>query len=77
MKDLFDATVLLETIVQILDMFMSTGSPHHWVDYLMPQDPKIFKTVASSDDTDLSDFTKFHQLIGETRAVLSRYPNFF
>ncbi|KAM7471096.1 hypothetical protein LguiA_009279 [Lonicera macranthoides] len=71
LKDLFDATVLLETIVQILDMFMSTGSPHHWVDYLMPQDPKIFKTAVSSDDSGLSDFTKFHQLIGETRAVLS------
>ncbi|GMP40256.1 hypothetical protein CsSME_00010775 [Camellia sinensis var. sinensis] len=29
LKDLFNTTVLHETTVQILDMFMSMGSPHH------------------------------------------------
>ncbi|CAL5395029.1 unnamed protein product [Camellia sinensis] len=74
LKDLFNTTVLHETTVQILDMFMSMGSPHHWVDYLMPEDPNFYKLVAfsNSDSTDPSDSTKFDRLMVETRAVLSR-----
>ncbi|KAI7985266.1 Peroxisome biogenesis protein 3-2 [Camellia lanceoleosa] len=73
LKDLFNTTVLHETTVQILDMFMSMGSPHHWVDYLMPEDPNFYKLVAfsNSDSTDPSDSTKFDRLMVETRAVLS------
>ncbi|GMQ04220.1 hypothetical protein CsSME_00049711 [Camellia sinensis var. sinensis] len=54
-------------------MFMSMGSPHHWVDYLMPEDPNFYKLVAfsNSDSTDPSDSTKFDRLMVETRAVLS------
>ncbi|CAL5363940.1 unnamed protein product [Camellia sinensis] len=74
LKDLFNTTVLHETTVPILDMFMSMGSPHHWVDYLMPEDPNFYKLVAfsNSDSTDPSDSTKFDRLMVETRAVLSR-----
>ncbi|CAL5344642.1 unnamed protein product [Camellia sinensis] len=74
LKDLFNTTVLHETTVQILDMFMSMGSPHHWVDYLMPEDPNFYKLVAfsNSDSTDPSDSTQFDRLMVETRAVLSR-----
>ncbi|XP_028123750.1 peroxisome biogenesis protein 3-2-like isoform X2 [Camellia sinensis] len=73
LKDLFNTTVLHETTVPILDMFMSMGSPHHWVDYLMPEDPNFYKLVAfsNSDSTDPSDSTKFDRLMVETRAVLS------
>ncbi|XP_057464334.1 peroxisome biogenesis protein 3-2-like [Actinidia eriantha] len=73
LKDLFNATVLHETIVQILDMFMSMGSPRQWVDYLIPDDATSHKLVAfsHSGSTDLSDVTKFDQLMVETRAVLS------
>lgn len=73
LKDFFNATVLLETVVQILDTFMSMGSPHHWVNYLMPEDMRFYKSVASSgsDNPDISDVTKFDQLMVETRAVLS------
>ncbi|THG12911.1 hypothetical protein TEA_021389 [Camellia sinensis var. sinensis] len=73
LKDLFNTTVLHETTVQILDMFMSMGSPHHWVEYLMPEDPNFYKLVAfsNSDSTDPSDSTKFDRLMVETRAVLS------
>ncbi|KAF5933488.1 hypothetical protein HYC85_029659 [Camellia sinensis] len=71
LKDLFNTTVLHETTVPILDMFMSMGSPHHWVDYLMPEDPNFYKLVAfsNSDSTDPSDSTKFDRLMVETRAL--------
>ncbi|KAG5539434.1 hypothetical protein RHGRI_019841 [Rhododendron griersonianum] len=73
LKDLFNSTVVHETVVKILDIFMSMGSPHHWVDYIMPEDARFYKFVAFSDSagTNLSDVTKFDQLMVETRAVLS------
>ncbi|KAA8541319.1 hypothetical protein F0562_025282 [Nyssa sinensis] len=73
LKDFFNSTVLHETTVQILDMFMSNGSPHRWLDYLMPEDARFnkFVTSSNSDNTDLSNITKFDQLMIETRAVLS------
>jgi len=56
--------------MQIVDVFMSTGSPHHWVDYLMmPQDTKLSRTTSDSSDEAVS---KFHQLMVETREVLIR-----
>ena len=57
---------------------MSMGSPRQWVDYLIPDDAKSHKLVAfsHSGSTDLSDVTKFDQLMVETRAVLSRYCHF-
>jgi len=62
LKDVITTRVLQETVMQIVDVFMSTGSPHHWVDYLMmPQD-------YSSDEA----VSKFHQLMVETREVLIR-----
>ncbi|KAL2465136.1 Peroxisome biogenesis protein 3-2 [Abeliophyllum distichum] len=72
LKDFFNARILHETIVQILDTFMSMGSPHHWVGYLMPEDSRVHDLVSpsSSSDSDLSRATKFEQLMGETRAVL-------
>lgn len=78
LKDLFNSTVLHETVVKILDIFMSMGSPYHWVDYIMPEDARFYKFVAFSDSagTNLSDVTKFDQLMVETRAVLSRYCHF-
>ncbi|KAK9278788.1 hypothetical protein L1049_028366 [Liquidambar formosana] len=73
LRDLFSTSVLHETILQILDMFMSTGKPHHWIDYLMPEDAGSYEvaTPSSSDNTIHSDDTKFDQLMVETRAVLS------
>ncbi|KAL6973594.1 peroxisomal membrane protein pex32 [Sarracenia purpurea var. burkii] len=73
LKDLFDTTVLHETIMQILDMFMSMGSPFHWVDYIMPDDTRLYKrdVLSDSGDKDGYDLTKFDQFMVETRAVLS------
>lgn len=74
LKDSFNTIVLHETITQILDAFMSAKSPHHWLDYLMPEDARLPKpaTVSNSDEI-LSDITEFDELMAETRAVLTRY----
>ena len=75
LTDRFNTTVLHDTIMQILDKFMSTGSPHHWVNYLMPEDARWVElaTAFSSESTVLPDVTKFEQLMLETRSVISRY----
>ncbi|GLT60365.1 hypothetical protein SLA2020_331340 [Shorea laevis] len=73
LSDFFNTTVLHETVMQILDMFMNAGSPHRWVDCLMPEDSSVNKLsrTPSSDSTILSDFTKFNKLMFETKEVLS------
>ncbi|KAL6183263.1 hypothetical protein ACLB2K_044674 [Fragaria x ananassa] len=73
LTDRFNTAVLRDTIMQILDKFMSTGSPHHWVNYLMPEDARWAElaTAFSSDSTVLPDVTKFEQLMLETRSVIS------
>lgn len=75
LRDFFDTGVLHETVMQILEMFMSMGSPHQWVDFLMPADARLYKlaTASSHESTTLPDVTKFDQLMEETRAVLLRY----
>ncbi|KAH0920920.1 hypothetical protein HID58_020938 [Brassica napus] len=70
LKDVITTRVLQETLLRIVDVFMSSGSPHHWVDYLMmPQDTKLSRTTSdgSSDET----VSKFNQLMVETRQVLT------
>ncbi|KAJ6340325.1 hypothetical protein OIU77_008143 [Salix suchowensis] len=73
LTDLFNTTSLHETVMQILNKFMSVGSPHQWIDYLMPEDCGHYKRGPSSsiDDTILPDSTSFDQLMVEARAVLS------
>ncbi|PPS19450.1 hypothetical protein GOBAR_AA01129 [Gossypium barbadense] len=72
LRDFFNTAILHETIMQILDVFLSMGSPHHWVDCLMPEDPRLYKLAkTSSDETNPPEFTKFDQLMVETRGVLS------
>ncbi|XP_047332133.1 peroxisome biogenesis protein 3-2-like [Impatiens glandulifera] len=72
-KDLFNATILHETFVQILDTFMSNGSPHHWINCLMPENDSIVSGGGGSGsiDRDPSDLSKLDQLMMEARAVLS------
>lgn len=73
LKDVFDFSVLHETVVQILDTFMSMGRPHHWMEYLMPEDVNVPSLTASlsSNNLILSDVSKFDQLMIETQTVLS------
>ncbi|XP_052180099.1 peroxisome biogenesis protein 3-2 [Diospyros lotus] len=73
LKDVFNASVLRETIVEILDVFMGMGGPHHWLCYLMPEDDRFNKLVPSSDrdGRDIPDVTKFDQLMEEAYAVVS------
>nr|XP_043606574.1 peroxisome biogenesis protein 3-2 isoform X2 [Erigeron canadensis] len=72
LRDIFNSTVLHDTIMQILNMFMSMGRPHHWLDYLMPEDVRFYKSIESSgsDDPNISDISKLDQLMVETRTVL-------
>ncbi|KAK8686716.1 hypothetical protein V6N13_125736 [Hibiscus sabdariffa] len=73
LRDFFNTAILHQTIMQILDMFLSMGSPHHWVDCLMPEDPRLYKLskTSSSDKTNPPEFTQFDQLMVETREVIS------
>lgn len=79
LKDFFDASVLHDTIIHILETLMCMGSPYHWVGYLMPEDVGAYTLVASSSSSgsNLSQATKFELLIGETRAVILRYYYYF
>uniref|UniRef100_A0A1J3GA37 Peroxisome biogenesis protein 3-1 n=1 Tax=Noccaea caerulescens TaxID=107243 RepID=A0A1J3GA37_NOCCA len=74
LKDVLTTKVLQETVIRILDVFMSTGSPHHWVEYLMmAQDATMLPSDTTTTDVPSSDATvsKFHLLITETREVLT------
>ncbi|XP_027341814.1 peroxisome biogenesis protein 3-2-like isoform X2 [Abrus precatorius] len=71
LSTLFNNTTLHETIMQILNTFMSMRSPHSWVKYMIPEDAKSYSTTSGSDDLVPSDMTEFQQLMMETWAVLS------
>ncbi|XP_056854187.1 peroxisome biogenesis protein 3-1-like [Raphanus sativus] len=74
LKDVFTTRTLEETVIRILDVFMSNGSPHHWVDYLMmAQDTTMSPRDNDANDGSSSDATgtKLHRLINETREVLT------
>ncbi|XP_038999246.1 peroxisome biogenesis protein 3-2-like [Hibiscus syriacus] len=73
LRDFFNTAILHQTIMQILDMFLSMGSPHHWVDCMMPEDPRSHKLAktSSSGETNPLEFTQFDQLMVETREVVS------
>ncbi|XP_058091579.1 peroxisome biogenesis protein 3-2-like isoform X2 [Magnolia sinica] len=74
LRDPFSTNQLRETIVQILDSFMSMGPPHQWVTYLVPENAIVYKQLvaASSDGSALlPDVSKLDQLMAETRVVLS------
>ncbi|GKA82281.1 peroxisome biogenesis protein 3-2-like protein isoform X1 [Tanacetum coccineum] len=70
LRDIFNSSVLYDTIMQILNMFMSMGRPRHWVEYLMPEDVRFYKSL-ESPGSDVSDITKLDQLMVEARTVLS------
>lgn len=73
LKDLFDATVLHETLFNILHAFVNTGRPNQWISYLMSEDLLFYKHDPASDcgSQDPSLPSKFDQLMMETRAVIS------
>lgn len=75
LKDFFNTTLLHDTVLRILDTFMSLGSPHHWLGFLMPEHFKLYNSAAtsSSSNTEPSPSSKFEQLMLEARTVLSRY----
>uniref|UniRef100_A0A7C8Z8Z7 Peroxisome biogenesis protein 3-2 n=1 Tax=Opuntia streptacantha TaxID=393608 RepID=A0A7C8Z8Z7_OPUST len=73
LKDAFTFSTLHETVMQILDTFMSMGRPRQWIEYVMPECPKLPSLTPSSSSNDLipADLSKFEQLKTETQAVIS------
>ncbi|KAK7398820.1 hypothetical protein VNO78_09993 [Psophocarpus tetragonolobus] len=67
----FNSTTLHETIMQILNTFMTMGSPNSWIKHMIPEDVKIYSTTSGSVDPMPSDVPEFEQLMMEARAVLS------
>ncbi|KFK36073.1 hypothetical protein AALP_AA4G073900 [Arabis alpina] len=69
LKDVITTRVLQETVLRIVDVFMSSGSPHHWIDYLMKPRDMLSRNTSGSSQSD-ETVTKFHQLMFETHEVL-------
>ncbi|XP_010255760.1 PREDICTED: peroxisome biogenesis protein 3-2-like [Nelumbo nucifera] len=71
LRDPFNTMLLHDTIIQILDMFMSMNGPNHWVTYLVPENAISYNHQRATSPNDLlPDLTKLDQLMAETRAVL-------
>ncbi|OIV89421.1 hypothetical protein TanjilG_21896 [Lupinus angustifolius] len=70
LSGLFNHTALHETAMHILNKFMSMGSPHSWLKYMLPEDVISHSTSSSSGDPVLSGVTESEQLMVEARAVL-------
>lgn len=73
LKEVFNDSVLNDTLIHIVETLMVMGSPHHWVSYLMPEDSGVYNSInpSNSNGSDLPQTSKFELLMGETRAVLS------
>ncbi|CAN6195526.1 unnamed protein product [Urochloa humidicola] len=77
LKDLMSTDQVLQTVLQILDMFTSLCEDNSWINYLVPDDASVhaqIMAVSSSgfdDSSLLNDFTKLQQLMAETRIVLA------
>ncbi|KAE9607483.1 hypothetical protein Lal_00026851 [Lupinus albus] len=70
LSGLFNSTALHETIMQILYKFMSMGSPHSWLKYMMPEDVISHSTSTRKDKRVPSGVTESEQLMVEAQAVL-------
>ncbi|KAJ0962757.1 hypothetical protein J5N97_027879 [Dioscorea zingiberensis] len=81
LKDLFNVAQLRETIIRILESFMSFEESNYWLGCLLPEDATTYRQlmVMSSNGSDnssfLMDISKLEQLMAETRTVLSS-PDF-
>uniref|UniRef100_A0A7N0UGL8 Peroxin-3 n=1 Tax=Kalanchoe fedtschenkoi TaxID=63787 RepID=A0A7N0UGL8_KALFE len=72
LRDHFTPQVLREIFLQISETFMSSGTPHEWIDFLMPVEVGFSDLATTRTSSQMiQDETKFNQLMMETRAVLS------
>ncbi|PUZ70310.1 hypothetical protein GQ55_2G218200 [Panicum hallii var. hallii] len=77
LKDLMSTDEVLQTVLQILDMFMSLCEDNSWIKYLIPDDASVqaqlmaVSTSGFDDSSLLNDFRKLEQLMAETRVVLA------
>lgn len=73
LRDRFTSQVLHENILQINETFMNSGSPHQWIEFLMPTVARSSELRTFDNNSQMIlDESKFDQLMQETRAVLSR-----
>ena len=78
LKDPMTMDQVLQTMLQILDQFISLCEDNSWINYLVPENANRYAqlmAVSSSgfDDSSLvMDVRKLDQLMTETRIVLSR-----
>lgn len=71
LTSLFNNTTLQETITQMLNTFMSRGSPFFWVKYMISEDARLRFTNSGNYDIVPFYMTDFEQLMMEANAVLS------
>ncbi|KAL6846383.1 hypothetical protein ACP4OV_023831 [Aristida adscensionis] len=77
LKDPMSMDQVLQTLSQILDMFMSLCEDHSWINYLVPENANLYTqmmAVSSSgydESSLLKDVRKLDQLMSETRIVLA------
>ncbi|KAK3129843.1 hypothetical protein QOZ80_6BG0485520 [Eleusine coracana subsp. coracana] len=77
LKDPMSMDQVLQTMLQILDLFTSLCEDNSWVNYLIPENANLYAqlmAVSSSgfdDTTLLKDVRKLDQLMSETRIVLA------
>ncbi|KAG2642694.1 hypothetical protein PVAP13_2KG208300 [Panicum virgatum] len=77
LKDLMSTDEVLQTVLQILDLFMNLCEDNSWIKYLVPDDASVqaqlmaVSTSGFDDSSLLNDFRKLEQLMAETRVVLA------
>jgi peroxin-3 len=69
---------LLETMLQILELFKELCEDNSWKNYLVPESANHYAQLMAMSSTDLDDSSplkdarKLDQLMSETRIVLAR-----
>ncbi|KAL6655803.1 hypothetical protein ACP70R_006629 [Stipagrostis hirtigluma subsp. patula] len=77
LKDPMSMDQVLQTVLQISDMFMSLCEDNSWINYLVPENANLYAQMLAlsssglDDSSLLKDVGKLDQLMSETRIVLA------
>uniref|UniRef100_A0A0A9AIJ6 Uncharacterized protein n=1 Tax=Arundo donax TaxID=35708 RepID=A0A0A9AIJ6_ARUDO len=77
LKDPMSMDQVLQTMLQISDMFMSLCEDNSWINYLVPENANLYAQLVAvsstgfDDSSLLKDVRKLDQLMSETRIVLA------
>jgi peroxin-3 len=69
---------VLETMLQILELFTELCEDNSWINYLVPESANLCAQLMAMSSTELDDSSllkdarKLDQLMSETRVVLAR-----